>query len=77
MNEIVSKFLLTGEKVMPEMHLRQNCFRYSACGSFTKNKEKIQKFKETGELWYIHQSKLDKVYFQYDMVYGDFKIKYC
>ena len=50
MNEIVNKFLLAGEKFMPEMHLRQPCFMYSACGSFTKNKEKIQKLKETGEL---------------------------
>ena len=77
MNEIVNKFLLAGVKFMPEMHLRQPCFMYSACGSFTKNKGKIQKLKETGELWYIYQSKLDKVYFQYDMAYWDFKVKYC
>ena len=43
MNEIGSKFLLTGEKFMPKMHLRQPCFMYSACGSFTKNKEKNTK----------------------------------
>ena len=72
MNVIVNKFLLTREKFMPEMHLRQPCFMYSACGSFTKNKEKIQKFKETGELWYIYQSNLDKICFQYDMADGDF-----
>ena len=47
MNEIVNKFLLTGDKFMPEMHLKQPAFTYSACGPFTKNKERIQKFKET------------------------------
>ena len=48
MNEIVNKFLLKGDKFMPEMHLRQPRFTYSACGAFPKNKEGIQKFKETG-----------------------------
>ena len=46
MNEIVNKFLLTGDKFMPEMHLRQPGFTCSACGPFAKNKE-IQKFNET------------------------------
>ena len=48
-NEIVNNFLLTGETFMSEMHLRQPGFTYSACGPFTKNKENIQKFKETGD----------------------------
>ena len=48
MNEIVNKVLLTGDKVMPEMHLKQPEFTYSARGLFTKNKERIQKFKQTG-----------------------------
>ena len=47
MNEIVNKLLLAGDKFMPEMHLRQSGFTYSACGPFTKNKEIIQKFKKT------------------------------
>ena len=47
MNEIVNNFLLAGNKFMPEMHLRQPGFTCSACGPFTRNKEKIQKFKET------------------------------
>ena len=47
MNDIVNKFLLAGDKFMPEMHLKQTGFTYSACGSFTKKKERIQKFKET------------------------------
>ena len=73
MNEIVNKFLLAGDKFMPEMHLRQPGFTYSACGPFTKNKERIQKFKETGDSRYIYQNELDKAYFQHDTVYGDFK----
>ena len=55
------------------MHLRQPGFTYSACEPFTKNKERIQKFKETGESRYIYQNQLDKAYFQHDMAYGDFK----
>ena len=47
MNEIINKFLLAGDKFMPEMHLKQSGFTYSACAPVTKNKEQIQKFKET------------------------------
>ena len=57
---------------MPEMHLRQPEFKYSACGLFTKNKE-IIRFKETGDSRYIYQNELDKASFQYEMAYGDFK----
>ena len=49
MNEIVNKFLLAGDKFMPEMHLRQSGFAYSAYGPFTKSKERIRKFKDTGD----------------------------
>ena len=49
MNAIVNKFLLAAEKVMPEMHLKQLEFTYSACGPCTKNKEKIQKYIERGD----------------------------
>ena len=73
MNEIVNKFLLAGDKFMPEMHLRQPQFVFSACGPFTKNKERIQKFKETGDTSYIYKNELDKACFQHDMAYGDFK----
>ena len=61
------------------MHLRQpsvfdkSGFTYRACGPFTKNKERIQKFKETRDSRYIYQNKLDKVCFQHDMDCGDFK----
>ena len=73
MKEIVNKFLLAGDKFMPEMHLKQPGFTYSACGPFTKNKERIQKFKETGDTSYIYKNELDKACFQHDMAYGDFK----
>ena len=73
MNEIVNKFLLAGDKFMPEMYLRQPGFTYSAQRPFTKNKERIQKFKETGDSRYTHQKELDKACFQHDMAYADFK----
>ena len=72
MNEIVNKFLLAGNKFMPELHLKQPGFTYSACGPFTKNKERIQKFKETGDTSYIYKNELGKACFQHDMAYGDF-----
>ena len=55
-NEIVNKFLSAGDKFMSKMHLRQPGFTYSASGPFTKNKERIKKFKETGDLRYIYQN---------------------
>ena len=73
MNEIVNKFLLVGDKFMPETHLKQREFTNSAFGPFTKNKERIQKFKETGETSYIYKNELDKACFQHDMAYRDFK----
>ena len=73
MNEKNNKFLLAGDKFMPDMHLRQPGFTYSPCRPFTKNKERIQKFKKTGDSRYIYQNELDKVYFQHDMACGDFK----
>ena len=57
MNEIVNKFLLAGNKFMSEMYLRQPGFMYCACGPFTKNKERIEKFKETVDSRYIYRSK--------------------
>ena len=55
------------------MHLKQPGFTYSACGPFTKNKQRIQKFKETGDTNYIYKSELDKACFEHNMAYGDFK----
>ena len=73
MNEIVNKFLLAGNKVMPKMHLKQLGFTYSACGPFTKNKERIRKFREIGNTSYIYRNELDKACFQHDMAYEEFK----
>ena len=56
MNDIINKFLLVGDKFMPEMHLRQPGFTYSACGPFTKQKERIHKFKQTGDSRYIYKN---------------------
>ena len=72
MNEIINKFLLSGDKFIPEMYLKQLGFTYSACGPFTKNKERIQKFKETGDTNYISKNELDKTCFQHGMASGDF-----
>ena len=58
---------------MPEMHLKQPGFTYSACQPFTKNKERIQKFKGTRDTNYIYKNELDKACFQHNMAYGDFK----
>ena len=55
MNNIINKFLLTGDKFMPEMHLRQPGFTYSACGPFTKNKERIEKFMKTENIDFIQK----------------------
>ena len=73
MNEIVNTFLLAGYTFMPEMHLKQRKFTNSACGPFNENKERIQKFKETGDTKNIYRNELDKACFQHDMTYGDFK----
>ena len=59
MNEIVNKFLLVADKFMPEMHFKQTEFTYSACGPFTENKERIQKFKETGDKSYMYKNELE------------------
>ena len=68
---------------MPEIHLtqpavfnknkEQSGFTYSACGPFTKNKQRIQKFMEIGDTKYIYRNELHKPCFQHDMAYGDFK----
>ena len=73
MNEIVNKFLLAGDKFMPEMYLKQPGFTYSACGPFTKNKERIEKFMQTGNTDFIYRNVLDKACFQHDIAYGKSK----
>ena len=72
-NEIINKFLLADDKFMPEIHLKQPGFTYSACGPFTKNKEGIEKFMQTGNTDFIYKDELDKACFQHDMAYGKSK----
>ena len=73
MNNVINKFLLAGDKSMPEMHLRQPRFVYSACGPFTRHKERIKEFKRTGHTRYIYRNELDKACFQHDSAYADHK----
>ena len=73
MDETVNKLLLASDKFLPDTHLKQPGFTYSTCGPFTKNKERIQKYKETGNTKYIYRNELDKACFQHDIAYKDFK----
>ena len=69
----MNKFLLAGDKFMPEVHLKQPGFTYSACGPFTKSKERIEKFMQTGNTDFIYRNELHKACFQDDMDYGKSK----
>ena len=73
MNNTINKLLLAGGKFMPEIHLKQPQFTYSTCGPFTKHKQRIQKFKETGDTNYIYKNELDKACFVHDATYSDSK----
>ena len=73
MGHAINKFLLLGDKFMPEIHLRQPQFTYSACGAFTRHEEIIQKFKETGYANYTYMNELDKACFTHDAAYSDSK----
>ena len=73
MNNVINKLLLAEDKFMPEIHLRQPQFTYSACGPFTRHEERIQKFKETGDTNYIYKNELDKACFVHDAAYSDSK----
>ena len=73
-NSIINKFLLAGDKFMPELHLFNLIVeKYSAYGSFTKHTQRIQDFLNTGKLSYIYKNDLDKACFQHDMTYNKFK----
>ena len=73
-NSIINKFLLAGDKYMSDMHLRDPIVgSYSACGPFTKNKQRVQTFMKTGDKRYIYKNDFDKPCFQDNMAYGDFK----
>ena len=73
MNQIANKFLLAGDTFMPEIHLRQPGFTYSACGPFTRNKQRVQTFMQRRDTNYMDKNKLDKACFQHDMAYGKCK----
>ena len=73
MNDIINKFLLAGDKFMPEMHLRQPRFVYSTCGPFTRHKERIKEFKRTGDTRLLYRNELDKACFKNDTAYAKYK----
>ena len=73
MNNIVNKFLLAGDKFTPEMHLRQPRFVYSACGPFTRHKERIKEFKRTDDTRLLYRNELDKACFKHDAAYAKYK----
>ena len=73
MNEIVNTFLLIGDKLMPEMHLKKPGFISSTCSPFTKNKERIKKFMQTRNTNFIYKNELDKACFHHDMAYDKSK----
>ena len=70
MNKIINKFLLTGEKFMPELRLKQPGLTYSSCGPFTKHRERIQKFRETGNVKHLYKNELDKACFAHYAAYS-------
>ena len=73
MGHVINKLLLARGKFMPEIHLRQPQFTYSACGPFTKHEQRIQKFKDTGDTNYMYKNELDKACFVYNAAYSDSK----
>ena len=73
MNKIINNFLWTRDKFMPELHLKQPGFTYSACGPFTKHRKRIEKFRETSNLKHLYRSELDKACFAHDVAYSGSK----
>ena len=74
MNKIVNNFFLTGDKFIPKLHFNKKLgFTYNTCGPFTRHREKIQKFRKTGNLKPLYKDKLDKTCFLHDAAYSDSK----
>ena len=73
MNKTINKVLLTRDKFMPELHLTQPGFNYNACRPFTKHRQRIQNFRETGNLNHAYKNKLDKYYFARYTAYSNRK----
>ena len=65
--------MMTAGKFLPELHLKQPGFTYRACGTFTKHRERIEKFKETNNLKHLYRNELDKACFAHDAVYSNSK----
>ena len=70
-SDAINKFLLIGDKFMPEMHLKVK--KYSACGPFTKHEQRIKSFMQDGRLSHIYKNELDKACFQHDMACNKYK----
>ena len=73
MNKIINKYIQSGDKCMPELHLKQPRFTYGACGPFTKHQERTQKFRETSNLKHLYRNELDKACFAHDAGYSESK----
>ena len=73
MNNTINKFLLADDKFIPEVPLRQPQFFYSACGPFTRHKERIKEFKRTGDTRLLYRNELDKACFKHDAAYAKYK----
>ena len=72
-NNIINTFLLAGNKFMPEMHLRQPQFVYSAWSPFTRHKERVKEFKCTGDTRSLYRNELYKACFKHDAAYAKYK----
>ena len=64
---------MTGGKLIPEVHLKEPGFTYSACGPFTKHCERFEKFSDTCNLKGLYRNELGKACFDLDVVYSDSK----
>ena len=73
MNKIINKCLLTTDKFIPELHFRQPALTYSACGPFTKHRETILKFRETGNFRHSYRNELGKACFVHGATYSDWE----
>ena len=73
MYKIINKFFLNEGKFMPDLHLKQLGFTYSAFGPFTKHQERIKKFRETCNLKHLYKNELEKTCFVHDAAYSNSK----
>ena len=69
MSEIVNTFLLVRDKFMPDMHLKQRRFTYSACGPFTKNKERTENFMKLEIQTLFIKMKMNLIKYVFNMIW--------